>query len=106
MDTQSNTTIVELMHADLEVISPEDSVVVAADRMRARQIGSVLVTSVEANVGQEPPILGIVTDTDLVRKIIAKERKLEETPVSQIMTSPPLAIVPVRPCLMRATLWK
>jgi CBS domain-containing protein len=57
----------------------------AAQMMRDYGIGSVFVTSGET-------IIGILTDTDLVRRIIAAGADPEQTPVEKIMTAPILTI--------------
>lgn len=91
-------TIGDIMHQDLEVVSENVTIVAAAERMRARRIGSVLVAPVEP--GREtPPIVGIVTETDFVRKVIAEGLLAEETQVSQVMAGPLLTISPSRPIL-------
>jgi signal-transduction protein with cAMP-binding, CBS, and nucleotidyltransferase domain len=53
--------------------------------MVAHNIGSVLVKEFEEYVG-------IVTETDLTRKVLGKGLNAESTPVSEIMTSPILSL--------------
>ena len=57
----------------------------AAQMMRDNEIGSVFVTSGQA-------IIGILTDTDLVRRIVAAGADPERTTVETIMTAPILTI--------------
>ncbi len=57
----------------------------AAQMMRDNGIGSVFVTSAGA-------IIGILTDTDLVRRIVAAGSDPEQTTVEKIMSAPVLTI--------------
>jgi CBS domain-containing protein len=65
---------------DLDLIAPDDSVAKAADRMRQRTVGSLIVT----DAGKRP--LGIVTDRDLVIRALADAKNPDMTPVSEVMT--------------------
>ncbi|TCD48332.1 DUF294 nucleotidyltransferase-like domain-containing protein [Chlorobium sp. N1] len=65
------------------VTCPEDiSVREAALIMAESNIGSILVTSPEGHP------LGIITDTDLRKKVVAVEGPVNERPVREIMSSP------------------
>ena len=57
----------------------------AAQMMRDHGIGSVFITA-----GEE--IIGILTDTDLVRRIVAAGADPEQTEVEKIMSAPILSI--------------
>ena len=61
------------------------SVRAAAALMRDRGIGSVFVT-------RDAGIIGILTDTDLVRRVVAAGSDPEVTTVEQIMSAPILMI--------------
>src|SRR5215475_10169048 len=98
MTAQSGGTISSAMHRDLEVIAQDATIVEAAVRMRGRSIGSVLVGSVESGGGVRA-IMGIVTETDLVRKVIAQGLHTSQTTVAQIMVRPLLTIAPDQPWL-------
>ena len=65
---------------DLDLIGPDESVATAADRMRQRTVGSLIVVD-----GSKHP-LGIVTDRDLVIRALADARDADSTPVSEAMT--------------------
>jgi len=65
---------------DLDLIGPDDSVATAADRMRQRTVGSLIVVD-----GAKHP-LGIVTDRDLVIRALADARDADLTPVSEVMS--------------------
>ncbi|MBM4133064.1 MAG: CBS domain-containing protein [Nitrospira sp.] len=57
----------------------------AAQVMRDRNIGSVFIT-------RDQEIIGILTDTDLVRRVVAVGADAARTPVEQIMSAPILTI--------------
>lgn len=65
---------------EVDVIGPDDSVAKAADRMRQRTVGSLIIVD-SAN---RP--LGIITDRDLVIRALADARDANATPVSEVMT--------------------
>jgi CBS domain-containing protein len=69
----------------------EDAPVISAVRLMVdRNIGSVVVVSNKRPVG-------IVTERDLVKKILGAERSSESTKVREIMTSNPIVIEQDRP---------
>ena len=74
-----------LMKQDLVSVDYGQAVSVAATLMRTRQVGSVLVK-------HEEEIVGIVTETDIVRKLVAMHRTPEYTPVESIMSAPLISI--------------
>ncbi|MGQ0694853.1 MAG: CBS domain-containing protein [Nitrospiraceae bacterium] len=86
------------MHRDLEVVARDATVVDSAIRMRERSIGSVLVGSGEPGGGR-PKIVGIVTETDLVHKVIAQGLNASQTKVARIMARPLLTITPEKSLL-------
>jgi CBS domain-containing protein len=57
----------------------------AAQVMRDRNIGSLFIT-------RDKDIIGILTDTDLVRRVVAVGADAAKTPVEQIMSAPILTI--------------
>ena len=80
MDEIGDYMISPILSIDLE-----SSVQEAAQFMVAHNIGSVMVKEFEEYVG-------IVTETDLTRKVLGKGLNAESTPVSEIMTSPILSL--------------
>ena len=86
------------MHRDLEVVPQETTIVAAAERMRENRIGSLLVESTKTQ-GHPSSRSGIVTESDLIRKSLAKGMDPSLSTVDQIMTSPLLTITPDRPML-------
>ncbi len=67
--------------------TPQDNIQRIAEIMRKNDIDSVIVMDKGKGVG-------IVTDTDIIGKIVATGKDPRNTPVSQIMTSPLLTITP------------
>ncbi|KAM0934880.1 putative CBS domain-containing protein CBSCBSPB [Dioscorea sansibarensis] len=59
----------------------------ACRRMAARRVDAVLLTDSNAL------LCGILTDKDIATKVIAQELKLEETPVSKVMTRSPVFVL-------------
>ena len=98
MTVRSGGTVGDFMHRYLEVIPPETTIVEAAERMREKSLGSLLVEATDAE-GRMSRRSGIVTETDLIRKVLAKGMDPSLTMVDQIMTSPLLTITPDRPML-------
>lgn len=79
------TPLALLMHRDIQEISPEVSLRDAAKQMRDKRIGSLLVTD-----GAER--IGIVSETDFVRKALAEGLNPDTTPVGKIMSQPVIGI--------------
>lgn len=69
-------TVGQLMKQDLVTVDTGTSVVEAAKLMKACNVGSVLVS-------QENRIVGIVTESDVVRKFVGVDRVAYFTPLSR-----------------------
>ena len=98
MTVRSGSTVGDFMHRYLEVIPSETTIVEVAERMRGKILGSLLVESTDEE-GRMSRRSGIVTEADLIRKVLAKGMDPSHTMVNQIMTSPLLTITPDRPML-------
>jgi signal-transduction protein with cAMP-binding, CBS, and nucleotidyltransferase domain len=73
------------------ITTEEDSLVISAVKLMVdRNVGSVIVT-------REKRPIGIVTERDLLKKILATGRSTESTKVSEIMTLNPIVIEQDRP---------
>ncbi len=72
-------TIAEVMSRDVKTAAAETSIAEAAKRMRDHRVGALLVEK------KGHPV-GIVSDTDVVRKAVAEEKKFTTTTVESIMT--------------------
>ncbi|MDH5625244.1 MAG: CBS domain-containing protein [Nitrospira sp.] len=84
------------MHRQLELVSQEATIVETAVRMRERSLGSVLVESLDRQA-PDCRIVGILTETDLVRKVLAHGLDADQTSAGRVMASPLLTIAPDHP---------
>lgn len=62
-------------------LRPEASVLEATELMNEHHIGSVLVM-------REEDLVGIFTERDLLRRVVAAQRNPARTPLAEVMTSP------------------
>ena len=82
-------TLANLMEQEVFMCRPEDTVQAVAQEMAGRKISSVIVTDREAHP------LGIVTERDLVRKIVAdRVENTHKKKISDIMTQYPICLSP------------
>ncbi len=98
MSDLPSASIEEFMQQDLELVSETDTAVEAAVHMTDKRIGCLVVqgTGTDAN---HQPILGLVSETDIVRKVMATDLSSSTTTVSQIMSSPLHTISSHRPMI-------
>ncbi|MTI42263.1 CBS domain protein [Roseibium hamelinense] len=61
--------------------SPDQTVLEATKEMTARNIGSVVITD------EDNKVVGLVTERDLMRRIVAENKSPAETKLSEIMTT-------------------
>jgi CBS domain-containing protein len=73
------------MQRRIEQVSPSTKLFEAAQRMRDRRVGSLL-------IGDPGKPVGILSETDLVRKAIAEGLDLQATSVEAIMSRPIIGI--------------
>ena len=74
-----------MMNRDIKKISPEANIRELAQLMRDKRIGSAL-------VGQADDYIGIVSETDLVRKGLAEGLNPDQATVREVMSSPIITI--------------
>jgi signal-transduction protein with cAMP-binding, CBS, and nucleotidyltransferase domain len=79
------STIGHLMNKDIQKIDHQAAVQEAALKMRAKKIGSLLVEK----GGQ---YVGIITETDIVRKAVALALDLKKETVGSMMSSPVITL--------------
>ena len=75
------STVAKIMSKQPKTIGPSVSIVSAAKKMKTARVGSLLVKK-----GKK--LVGIVTDTDIVRRAVSTGKPLGEMTVEKIMTSP------------------
>ena len=77
----------ELMVPNPVKIEPNALIIEAAKLMRDKNIGSVIVV-------EKRKVLGIVTERDLVRRVLAENRDLKTVKMREIMSKPVFSISP------------
>lgn len=90
-------TVGELMKTDLVTVDAGTSVIDAAKLMKACNVGSVLIS-------HEGRVIGIVTESDIVKKVVGSDRGPYFIPVEDIMSSPIVGIEERRPLTEAADL--
>lgn len=75
------STVSKVMSKHPQTVGPAVSIVSAAKKMRTARVGSLLVKK-----GKQ--FVGIVTDTDIVRRAVATSKPLGKLTVEKIMTTP------------------
>jgi CBS domain-containing protein len=76
-------TAQEIMTKDVATIHPHATVAEAIQRMRERQVGSLLVQQVSPS-----DTWGIITQTDVVQKVVARDNDPAQVKVSEVMSKP------------------
>jgi len=76
----------EVMRAKVITVEPNATVREAAQLMRKKKVGSVIVV-------EDKPV-GILTESDIIEKIVAEDKKASDVLVKEIMTSPIIVIDP------------
>jgi signal-transduction protein with cAMP-binding, CBS, and nucleotidyltransferase domain len=75
------STVAMIMSKKPKAVGPSESIVSAAKKMKTARVGSLFVKK-----GKK--LVGIVTDTDIVRRAVAMSKPLGKLTVEKIMTSP------------------
>ncbi len=79
------TPLALLMSREVEKVSPKTVLREAALKMRDKGVGSLMVCEGEETIG-------IVSESDFVRKAMAGNLDLDDTPVESIMSAPIISI--------------
>ena len=72
---------------DVDTAGPKESAVDVARRMRERQVGTMVV------VDERAQPMGLITDRDIALRVVAAGREGARTPVVEIMTPMPTAVL-------------
>ena len=82
--------IEKLMKRDLISVRSDETAFGASLLMRVLNVGSVFVK-------EQDTIIGIVTESDIVKKVVSMSRIPEHTPVTRVMSTPVIGINQDRP---------
>ena len=74
----------DVMNSPIIVASPNDSIDDIAKKMRAYGVGSVAIV----DKGDEERLLGIVTDGDIIQKVVAEDKTPSSVKAKDVMSSP------------------
>ena len=75
------STVAKIMSKQPKTVGPAVSIVSAAKKMKTARVGSLFVKK-----GKK--LVGVVTDTDIVRRAVSTNKPLGKMTVEKIMTSP------------------
>ena len=75
------STVAKIMNKQPKTVGPAVSIVSAAKKMKTARVGSLFVKK-----GKK--LIGIVTDTDIVRRAVSTNKSLGKMTVEKIMTAP------------------
>ena len=75
------STVAKIMNKNPKSVGPKTSIASAAKTMRTARVGSLFVKK-----GKQ--LVGVVTDTDIVRRAVAGGKPLGKLTVEKIMTTP------------------
>jgi len=84
---QTAGQLLKVKGTEIFSVAPQDSVLRAIEIMATRHVGALLVMS-------QASLVGIISERDYARKVILKNRSSHDTPVSDIMTSPAVSVIP------------
>ena len=87
MKPETDYKVAEFMNKDLVQVTPDTPVKRCAEVMAAEKVSSALVT-------EKKKILGIVTEKDLARKIVAKGLNADKVLAKDIMTTDLVTVSP------------
>lgn len=77
----------EAMKTNLAVVSPDISVFEAAKIMKKRKVGNVIIV-------KDKQAIGILTESDILKKVVAEGKNPKEVLVKNVMSTPLLIIDP------------
>ncbi len=86
-------TLGNVMTTTLQKIEAKANILMASRKLRDGQVGSlVVIRHGELMRDQEEEIIGVVSETDIIRKAIAEDKDLKVTTVDTIMTNPMVTV--------------
>ncbi len=85
-EERSELKVSDVMTSNVITVKPDETIVDAARKMAENKIGSVVV------VDDKGTIIGILTEGDIVRRVVARGLDPSQTPVEAVMTKNPITI--------------
>ena len=79
-------TVAESKHEEVQTASPTDTVAAAVKKMADRGIGALVV------VGNDRRIAGIISERDILNRVVAENRDPNTTTVADVMTPDPACV--------------
>mgnify|MGYP003973758457 CR=1 FL=1 len=79
--------IIDAMTINPIFVSPDEKVINCVKKMISEQVGSMLIV-------EENKLLGIVTERDMLNKVIAKDIDIKKTKIKDIMSKKPIYAEP------------
>ena len=80
-----------LCRRDPLTVGPTTQVTKAAQLMRQKHVGYLVVTSSNPTGGRERPV-GVLTDRDIVVAVVARKADSKTVTVGEVMTQPPVTV--------------
>jgi CBS domain-containing protein len=77
----------DIMSGNPVMINKKASVLDAVKEMKSEMVGSIIVV-------EDGKPIGILTESDILRKIVAEEKDAAKIAVEEVMSSPPITISP------------
>lgn len=77
----------DIMNKSPVIINRKASVLDATKEMKSEKVGSIIIT-------EDGNPIGVLTESDILRKIVAEEKDASKISVDEIMSSPPIVIGP------------
>ncbi len=84
--SEEGLRVSDVMTVNVVTVRPDNTVVEAARKMAENGVGSVLV------VDERGTLIGILTEGDIVRRVVARGLNPAETHVEEVMTRNPVTI--------------
>ena len=78
------------MNSNPVMINRKASVLDATKEMKSERVGSIIIT-------ENGKPIGVLTESDILRKIVAEEKDASKISVDEVMSSPPITIEPSAP---------
>jgi len=83
--TPLDEPVKEYMIKEIYILDKKDTALKAVKTMREKGVSSVF-------VGEKDKIIGIITEKDLINKVLAKDLKASEVKLEDIMSSPVVSV--------------